>query len=187
MEEKREPECLLFDEIFVLIASIDHPYKYGVALAGLAGLRAGEIMGLKWKDIEFLGDEKGKITIERQMDTEGKIVPPKSESCKATLPMVKPLTKLLEVFRTTRPDDREYLFQNEDERIGDWWNKNIRGKLVPADMRFHDLRQSFALNLVYKGVTILMIKKLMRHSDLQTTFDAYKHMMQEIDIWDLDI
>jgi integrase len=47
------PGILDVDELTSLIAELEYPYKVMVFLAAATGLRAGELLGLKWQDVDF--------------------------------------------------------------------------------------------------------------------------------------
>ena len=111
-EDKTDRHTLNEDEIVDLINSIDHPYKYAIAIAGLAGARAGEVMGFKWDDFTFTEDGRGKITFARSINQAGNVESLKSPASYATLPMLPSLIALLKEWKELCPDD-EWLFQGD--------------------------------------------------------------------------
>ena len=62
--------------------------------------------------------------------------------------------------------------------------KHIRGRLLwpkalPLKMRFHDLRHTFATELLRQGVDVHRVQRLMRHSDVRVTTGTYSHLLVE--------
>ena len=52
-------------------------------------------------------------------------------------------------------------------------------KALPLRMRFHDLRHTFATELLRRGVDIHRVQRLMRHSDVRVTTGTYAHLLVE--------
>ena len=52
-------------------------------------------------------------------------------------------------------------------------------KAVPLKMRFHDLRHTFATELLRQGVDVHRVQRLMRHSDVRVTTGTYAHLLVE--------
>ena len=52
-KRERTPEVLDVGEIRSLLAELQHPYRAMVFLAAATGLRASELLGLKWRDVDF--------------------------------------------------------------------------------------------------------------------------------------
>ena len=213
--EKDRP-VLTEREIIDLVEKIDHPYRYATALIGLAGARPGEIMGFQWRDFEFLDDDKGKITFTRQINRVYEIDVLKTKGSQITLPMLKPLTRFLKEWREKCPDD-EWLFQgevakyinkikrgfiykyhskpmrrkydfNNGNNLTTWWSSRIRDKYGLENMRFYDLRHSFATNMVTRCANIKTAQKFIRHANINTTLEIYAHVRPEqIDeVWHWD-
>jgi len=62
--------------------------------------------------------------------------------------------------------------------------KHVRGRLLwpkglPLKMRFHDLRHTFATELLRQGVDVHRVQRLMRHSDVRVTTGTYSHLLVE--------
>src|SRR5882762_3778119 len=62
--------------------------------------------------------------------------------------------------------------------------KHIRARLLwpkalPLKMRFHDLRHTFATELLRQGVDVHRVQRLMRHSDVRVTTGTYSHLLVE--------
>lgn len=70
------PEVLTVEEIVKLLDAIPEPFRTAVFLDGSSGLRVGELLGLKWEDVDF---KKNVIHIRRSI-VKQKIGPPKTEA-----------------------------------------------------------------------------------------------------------
>jgi site-specific recombinase XerD len=151
----------------------DELFKSIYVFAFNTGLRLGEITNLKWNAVDFL--EK-IISVQNTIDftTKGKQ--------ERTIPMNESVFHLLsnrfpKVINITNDS---YVFSNNVIKLnGDFISKRfkkiIRKSKLNQDLHFHDLRHSFASNLVKKGVSIFVIKELLGHQDVKTT-QIYSHL-----------
>jgi integrase len=143
--------------------------RLAFALAAFAGLRAGEVRGLRWPDVDL---KAGTITV-RCSITRREESTPKSGN-HDVLPIVASLRALLEAAQATREgpwanvaltakgkpwgeSGLNQAFQRARDRAGlDTWS-------------YHDLRHFFISELFRSGVPAHVVRALARHSDLQTT------------------
>lgn len=141
------------------------------------GLRRGELLGLMWTDIDM--DAK-TLTVSRSfsmVNGQGQICPPKHGSYR-TIPLLPSAIDVLErqshfspyVFpspKVKKPEDPNHF----SRRL-----RNFFGSL-PEDCQCsaHELRHSYASQLMRKGVNIYTISKLLGHSDIQVTASVYVH------------
>jgi integrase len=72
-KRQRTPEVLTIAEVVNLLGAIPEPFRTAVFLDGSSGLRVGELLGLKWEDVDF---DKNVIHIRRSI-VKQKIGPPK--------------------------------------------------------------------------------------------------------------
>lgn len=61
--------------------------------------------------------------------------------------------------------------------FGDWINRV--SKELGIDFHFHMLRHTYATELMMNGVNPVVVKKLLRHSDVNTTWNVYTHPQYE--------
>lgn len=78
------------------------------ASALYAGLRRGELRGLRWQDIDF---EAGLIRVERSWDDKEGPIAPKSRAGRRRVPLAKPLRAYLAAHRLrSSGDEAELVF-----------------------------------------------------------------------------
>ena len=170
-----------------------HPLQPLVFISLCYGLRRSEVLGLKWKAINFKENTlkiehtvvKG-LTIEKKDRT-------KSTSSKATYKLTPKAREILESLKAKQEENKK-LFGNEyikSDYVFTWQN----GKLFRPDyvtkgfqkvlkksgfvhMRFHDLRHSCASILHDKGYSLKQIQEWLRHSNIETTGNIYVHILK---------
>jgi len=161
--ENKRLRYLNEDEIeIVLKTCTDERLKIVLIIAIYAGLRKTELFSLKWDDINFT---QGVIRILRSKNGETRYVP-----------MNSLVREALE--NAPRDSKNPYIFyMGEKDR-----QKDIRkefDKLLKVckikDFHFHDLRHTFASQLVMKGVDLYTVAQLLGHKSLQMTA-RYSHL-----------
>ena len=169
-----------------------------VKLAAFYGLRREEVLGLRWKAIDF---EENTITINHtvtQIEENGKTVTVASDTTKTkssmrTLPMVPQFRELLLRKKEEQAELRrvcgkcynkeflDYVCVNAlDERIKPSYLTNSFPAFAVKNgmrrIRFHDLRHSCASLLLANGVSLKHIQEWLGHSDFSTTANIYAHL-----------
>jgi len=167
-----KPRFLSKEECKKLLAACSK-WEYPVFYTFLyTGMRKSELLFLTWNDVDFT---RGKIKIKAK---EG-WVPKTSER---EIPINNGLKELLQGCRATRKS--EWVFC--DERGQQIENNRLRKRLMSITKRcgfgdvtkLHTLRHTFASHLVMSSVDLPTVKKLMGHSDIQTTM-IYSHLADE--------
>jgi len=158
---KKLPIVLSRTEVEKILNSIENrKHKLLVALAYGAGLRVGEIVGLRIRNINF--DE---LTIH--------IKSGKGEKDRITIFPEKLKADLREL--TALQHGNEYVFESErggklTERSAQAiFEKALKKAKIQKDVSFHSLRHSFATHLLENGVDIRYVQELLGHQNIRTT------------------
>jgi integrase len=163
LREANMPERILTkDEITQLLAVCSDYFRPIVLTALHTGMRKGEILGLKWEQVDL---EARVITI--LFSKSGRI---------RKIPINSLLFEILKGLREKSVS--EYVFTCRRTKlppgeIRTAWLTAIRKSGI-IRCRFHDLRHTFASHLVASGVDIVTVKELLGHADIKMTM-RYAH------------
>jgi integrase len=91
----------------------------------------------------------------------------------AERPIPEQIATELSNYIATLPDGQELLFA--DRFSPKMWTK-IRRKIGLPDLKFHDLRKTFASLLAQRGVSTAVTQRLLEHSSPQLTNDVYTNV-----------
>ncbi|WP_439631415.1 tyrosine-type recombinase/integrase [Gemmata sp.] len=176
------------------------------SLALGSGARQGELLGLVWSDFDF---DRGTMSISRalsQVKGEFKLKEPKSQAGRRTVTLAPSVLAALRehraaalkggriaapVFctRTGQYLDKKNVLRAfktivknsngaEEERAGE---SNSEPDLIPARLRFHDLRHTHASGLIAAGGSIKAVSRRLGHADVSITLRVYAHLMPDDD------
>ena len=164
------------EEVWALVRAAGSDADAAIFLtAAFTGLRRGELLGLRWRDIDFAGST---IRV-RASYAAGKLTTPKSGKVRA-VPMApdvaSALAKLGDRARYTGDDDFVFAGEAGPPLDGDALSSRYRDALSRAGLRplrFHDLRHTFGTRMIAKA-DIRRVQEWMGHADIQTTM-KYLH------------
>ena len=131
-----------------------------VLLAVTTGLRRGDIEAIRIGDIHF-----DRNTIATRNRKAGKAM--------AERPIPEEIMTELSNYVATLPDGQEKLFT--DRFSPKKWER-IRKAVKLPDLKFHDLRKTFASLLAQRGVSTAVTQRLLEHSSPQLTNDVYTNV-----------
>jgi integrase len=140
------------------------------------GMRAGELLGLRWEDVDL---EQRLITVKRSYGN-----PFTKNSRIRHVPILTPLLKPLREWRLQAGGP--WVFPNRQGNVrqpSDRWLQELfkrcleRAGLTPV--RFHDLRHTFASHWVMSRGDIFRLKKVLGHSDIKMTL-RYAHLAPDV-------
>jgi len=150
------------DEAQRLIENCPEHIKPIVITALLTGMRRGEILGLKWEDVNLT---QGIITLKNTKSGRTRHIPISSQ-----------LMKVISECRDT--SDGVYVFCNGDGKPYATINsmfQNIVKRAGLDDFHFHDLRHTAASYMVMSGTDIVTVKEILGHATLEMTM-RYAHL-----------
>lgn len=180
-KRERIPEVLDVGEISSLLAELQHPYKTMVFLAATTGLRASELLGLIWRDIDF---ESLEISLNRGVvhQVVGEL---KTEASHKAIPLDSALAHSLLAWRRMSPFNQEtdWVFASPDMKgLQPYWPENLlRRHIRPAAVRcgikktigWHTFRHSYATQLNANGEDVKVVQESLRHANSRITLDTY--------------
>src|SRR5262245_12732671 len=190
--ERKEPKTLTVEQSAHLLESIRHIHIYWpVFLALTTGMRRGEILALRWKNVEL---DCGTLRVMGSLEQTKagiRFKAPKTNRTRAiTLPAF-----VIDELRRLNADQAETLLRlgirqsggtlvcsREDSEpkqpgsvTGEFARLTSKVKDLPR-VRFHDLRHSHATQLLADGVHPKVAQERLGHSTITTTMDLYSHV-----------
>ena len=179
-----------------------------IATAVGTGLRRGELLGLRWSDIDLTS---GRLTVLRALEVvrdehvaeDGSVTysyatrekPPKTVGSRRTISLAPSVVAVLERARFEqrerrfqyglRRDEDSYVFDCGDctpwepGRFSSAFAKLVKSARLPH-VRLHDLRHSYASLSLQAGVDLKTISMSLGHTDIGTTANLYAHVTETL-------
>ena len=168
-----------------------------VLLLVTAGLRRGELLALKWEDVDF---KNNILKIRRNMvcgEKDAIIKSPKTESGIRDIHLGEDVMKVLKAERIKYMEDAllygvgfqnlGFVIRQEDgspikpDSMTRKWTRFVEREGLPK-IRLHDLRHSNATALIQAGVNPKVVQQRLGHSDVNITLNTYTHVLPEMDV-----
>lgn len=169
----------------VLIQAKEENYYELFLLEFATGLRLGELMALQWNDVDLV---TGELRINKQVNLVGSklvISEPKTKAAVRTLILPPSVKKVLAEYKT-RVNSR-WLFPSPKKEdlpiIPSAVSRRLHTLLEHAgceQVRFHDLRHTFATNALAHGMDIKTLSTILGHVSSATTLNTYSHVTDEM-------
>ena len=175
------------------LAVSNEKLAFGVYLSLKLGIRLGEVLGLRWCDIDF---NSGIVHIRRTVNrlekldgsgTELVVGTPKSKKSVRDIPISEGFWKKLLLYwakqsRMMRkpPRNDDYLLCSsiggpaEPKTMQETFKRILKVAGI-ADANFHSLRHTFATRAIEKGADVKTLSVLLGHSDVNITANTYAH------------
>ena len=166
-------------EAAALLAALPERDRAPWATAMYAGLRRGELLALRWEDVDLAA---GVIRVERSWDAKEGVVAPKSRAARRTVPIAAVL--------------RDYLVEHKlrsGRHVGLAFGTNYAQPFTPSNVRkranaaweraglepigLHECRHTFASLMIAAGINAKALSAYMGHSSVTIMYDRYGHLM----------
>ena len=174
-----------------LASTSDHRYHAALWVTANTGMRCGEILGLRWGDVDFdtahLAVSRSLVSVGYELhETRGK-----SRTARRPINLDPRTVDVLHAWRLRREDedpefDRHdpdgHVFSRPDgnpthpQLLSDAFQKLVRRSGLPR-LRFHDLRHTHATLLLKAGVPIKVVSERLGHSTPGFTMATYQHVI----------
>ena len=192
--------------------TIDEQRKFLMAAAGQSyenqykfmlqtGLRTGELVGLKWDDIDF---GKRTVTISRTMEYrykvgEWRVGPPKSKSGYRTIPLTDEAIRILKDQKEKNSKikviniewgDQVFLSRKGEPVKNSSYNTALFKICDKAEIRkfcMHILRHTFATRCIEAGMIPKTLQKILGHSNIGITMNLYVDATEEEKTKEMDL
>jgi integrase len=168
---------------------------YVVALT--TGMRQGELLALKWDDIDFShGKLQVRRTIARITDKGFTVSEPKTPKSRRSINLTPMAIESLKQHRIRQHehrllagpawDEQGWVYANALGRpieAGNMMRRSFLPLLAKAELpkiRFHDLRHSTATLLLSMGTHPKIVQELLGHSQISMTLDTYSHVLPSL-------
>ena len=195
-------------EVRAILGAAAGRYRPLIVTMVFTGLRASEIRGLRWEDVDL---DNAQIHVRQRADRYGAVGMPKSEAGQRTVPLPPVVVNTLKAWQEDGPaSDGGFVFPNQAGNIEFHQNMLQRGLwptliaagvtidsgkideegkpiLAPKYPGFHALRHwyaSWCINRKSDGgleLTAKAVQTRMGHSSIQVTFDTYGHLFPNAD------
>jgi integrase len=167
------------EELTGLLKAAHAVWSLVFLLAAYSGLRQGEILGLRWTDIDFDAD---RIHVQGQLARGGEYAPTKSRAGIRTVEILAaPVMNELRKAYLAAEDKSGYVFVTEDGRPRHHHGaletfKSACRRAGIGERKFHDLRHTFASLLISEGFDPVYVASQMGHAKPSLTLDTYSHL-----------
>lgn len=181
---RKEPEVPDVEQTAALLTALEGKRLHlPVLIAATTGLRRGEVLGLRWGDVDL---EARTLTVSRSLcktKESGVIVKePKTKRSRRTI--VLPSTTvdaLLDQRRAIEPAPDDYVVSGckggywGPEQFSTEYCRTV--KALGFTYRFHDMRHAHASQLLALGTPVPVVSARLGHSDAATTLRVYAHAL----------
>jgi integrase len=174
-----------------LRAAAGHRLEALYVLALFLGLRRGELLGLRWEDVDL---DRAKLEVVQTLQRVGgslRFVPPKTEDSARTVPLPLVCVRALREHKKRQfteraeawPDWEDYglVFTSrrgtpvEPDNLRRSWSE-IRTAAGLGATRFHDLRHTCVALLLDLGTPPHVVREIVGHSAIEVTMTIYAHV-----------
>ena len=179
-------------EVEILLKYAQNSRFYPIIYTAVSsGLRQAELLGLRWRnvDLEFMTISVNQVLYWRNGVCEFK--EPKTDNSRRLVKMTPKLALFLKEYKETK---NQYIYSKSCFHWIAWFSANRMAAIYPSDLshefhdmakkaglgevRFHDLRHTFASIMLLRGVSPKVISEALGHASVAFTMDVYSHIIK---------
>lgn len=184
-----------------LLLTLQHseePLRFGVYLSLVTGMRLGEVLGLRWIDIDLVDNVlRIERTVSRLCSVDGEgtqlvVGTPKTDSSLRDIPFSDTVKEEFIKYRKwqdkylkiKQPKKGDYVlmmrrgYPVEPKTMQDGF-KRILDAAGIRDINFHALRHTFATRAIEDHMDPKTLSVLLGHADVSTTLNRYAHVLEQ--------
>ncbi len=177
----------------LLHATRDHPSHALYVLAVTTGMRQGELLGLRWEDVDLtVGRLVVQRALQRQRGAGLVLTQPKTARSRRTILLSRRAITALHRHREYQNvgrlqagsewHDHGLVFCNPfGAPLDPSWQTSVFKNALKAGglppIRFHDLRHTAATLLLTQGVHPKVVSEMLGHTTITLTLDTYSHLL----------
>ncbi len=166
-------------------------------VAMTTGMRQGELLGLRWENIDW---QRGELHVEQALrrvriepgKRTSQLAKPKTKGSERTIALSNRAMDALSAHWTRQHEERELVGSDWQENglvFPDEWGRPMsRQKIYHRfkailkqaglpERRFHDLRHTAATILLSHGVNVKQVSEMLGHADITMTLKVYAHLL----------
>ncbi|HEX6349870.1 MAG TPA: site-specific integrase [Candidatus Dormibacteraeota bacterium] len=191
--ERHEIEPFTPDEARSFLTAIEGDRLEGLYIAALfSGLRQGELLGLRWQDVDLEAQELRVVHALQRFDGKLRLVPPKTARSRRSVSLPPLVVDALRRDKARQLEDRLLAGSRWVESglvyTTRWGTpieprdatrsfKRLLARAQLREIRFHDLRHSCATLLLVQGVAPRVVMEMLGHSQISVTMNTYSHVL----------
>jgi integrase len=187
-KRKNIPTVLTLLQVEELLLYLEEPTHTAVLVDVMTGLRVGELLALKWQDIDF---EKFEISVTRSISLQH-VGECKTEASRKPVPLDSRLAEALWRWRNLcaypRPEDWVFASPHTNGVQPYWPGTLNRWHLQPAvkaagiegRIGWHTFRRTYATLLKANGEDVKTVQELLRHANSLVTMNLYAQAITDV-------
>jgi integrase len=176
-----------------LIATRQHPAHALYMLALTTGMRQGELLGLKWGDVDLsAGTLAVRRSLQRQREAGLVFEEPKTARSRRSIRLSQRAMDALRAHHDRQTFDRRaagsewhaldlvFCHSNGEPLDPSYQTATFKQAVAAAGapaIRFHDMRHTVARMLLSRGVHVKVVSEMLGHATIVLTLDTYSHVI----------